>query len=120
MEKPVEVYREYLDNKATQMTMDVQHPKFPNLTIKQVYYMIVPYIDYRSDGLKLEGEEDFSPERWAGNHGKWWIWTPMGKLDRGGHRRWDCRRLLCARNAKEARKIAEMLYPDQEISLRKF
>ena len=80
-------------------------------------YFEVDYIEYREDGTaKCSGSEDFSRERIKTLH-IWDVCTPTGKLNKGNQRMWKSLTTIRTYTAKEARKIAESLYPDMELRL---
>lgn len=84
-------------------------------------YVEYEYKEYRADGRILTGTEDFSIERLRSVNMDWyWIWTPTGQLDKGGHRKWKCLGCIYCKNAKKARMIATIKHGlDMELQIRR-
>lgn len=81
-------------------------------------YFEVAYREYTSDGRVITGTEDFSSERWASCK-TYWIYTPTGKLNKGGYRIWKELGTIHTLTAREARMIATIKYgSDIELQLR--
>ena len=72
-------------------------------------YLEVEYKEYTSDGRVITGTEDFSSERWA-TCKTYWIHTPTGELNKGGHRIWRELGTIRTMSAREARMIATIKY----------
>lgn len=89
--------------------------------IKATGYSEINYIDRYTDGTPAgEGTEDFSADRWRKCTASRYIYQPTGKLDKGGHRRWECIEGITARTVRECGIIARLRYTGQEISVRQY
>lgn len=80
----------------------------------------ISYIDHYSDGITLEGTEDFTPERWKNQTVCRHVYVPTGELDNGGRTRWEYFGSVYARTPADCNYIAHMVMDGREISIRKY
>lgn len=83
-------------------------------------YAAITYTDHMSDGSTREGTEDFSLIRWKQQVTGREIYVPTGKLDKGGHRRWERFGSVFARSVKDCGKIAKKVMAGREYAVRKY
>lgn len=82
-------------------------------------YIEVPYTEYREDGtLKCTGTEDFTAERYKTLVTRY-IYTPTGKVNKGGHRTWEEAKRITSQTTADVRKLAAILVPG-EFSIRQY
>lgn len=88
--------------------------------LREAGYAAISYIDHYSDGRKVNGSEDFSLERYRSQVVERAVYLPTGKLNRGGKQIWDFAGTVRARNAVNCGKIARLVFPDQQVSIRQY
>lgn len=104
----VETYREY------HIVMSEQRK------LRETGYAAITYTDHYSTGIKVEGTEDFTMERWRKQVVDRVVYKPTGKLNKGGHMTWEAVGTVRARNACDCGKIARLVFPGQQISIRQY
>lgn len=88
--------------------------------LKETGYAAISYIDHYSDGRKAEGTEDFSLERYRNQVVERSVYLPTGKHNKGGKQIWDFAGTVRARNAINCGKIARLVFPGQQVSIRQY
>lgn len=86
--------------------------------LKETGYAAISYVDHYSDGRKVEGSEDFSLERYRSQVVQRAVYLPTGKLNKGGKQIWDFAGTVRAKNATNCGKIARLVFPGQQVSIR--
>lgn len=75
-------------------------------------YAAISYIDHYSDGMRLEGTEDFTFGRWSAQVVCRAVYVPAGG------KRWEYFGSVYARTAEDCTMIANMVMDGMEISIR--
>ena len=83
-------------------------------------YVAYDYKEYKADGRIVTGTEDFSTERLRKYDFDWyWMWTPTGKLNKGGFKVWKNLGCVFCKNSIDAKTIASIKYPGLLIQIRR-
>ena len=93
--------------------------------LRETGYAAISYTDHYTGepevaGRKIEGTEDFSRERWVAQVVDREVYLPTGKLNKGNKMMWERAGTVRARSARDCGKIARLVFPDQQISVRKY
>lgn len=78
------------------------------------------YIGEDADGRQVDGQEDFSLERWNKTVATRYIYVPTGKRNKGGKMIWKYYGAVRARNVRDCGKIARHVMAGREISIRQY
>lgn len=88
--------------------------------LKANKYGEVTYTDHYPEGLKVDGTEDFSIERYRDQVVERVVYKPTGRINKGGKRMWEPVASVRSRNVKDCGALARMLFAGQEIKIRKY